>query len=358
MPITLAENIRAFRKARSLTQEQLAEVLGVTVGAVYKWEAGLSQPELATIVELADFFDASVDVLLGYQMKDNRLQATVERLDQYRRNKDRAGIAAAEKALKKYPNAFSVVYKSALLYRSFAVETPQKPLLLRAMALLENARLLLPQNTDPRVSEGTICAEMADIQLALGHADEAVALLQKHNAAGMYNDIIGMTLAADCKRPDDALPYLSEALLDRIASLLRTVMGFINVYIPRGDFSTAADLLQWTLTSMEGLRCAGSVSCLDKINCFLLTCLSYVRFRLGDSSGAGDHLRHAMALAASFDAAPDYSTAGIRFAAGGRLHSVYDSLGDTSLSCIENTIASLEDPAFSALWKELTAHET
>ena len=36
MSITLAENIRAFRKARSLTQEQLAEVLGVTVGAVYK----------------------------------------------------------------------------------------------------------------------------------------------------------------------------------------------------------------------------------------------------------------------------------------------------------------------------------
>ena len=39
MAIRLAENIRAFRKARGLTQEQLSEVLGVTVGAVYKWEA-------------------------------------------------------------------------------------------------------------------------------------------------------------------------------------------------------------------------------------------------------------------------------------------------------------------------------
>lgn len=42
MNIKLADNIRAFRKARSLTQEQLAEALGVTVGAVYKWEAGSS----------------------------------------------------------------------------------------------------------------------------------------------------------------------------------------------------------------------------------------------------------------------------------------------------------------------------
>lgn len=40
----LAENIRAFRKRQGLTQEQLAEVLGVTVGAVYKWESRLSQP--------------------------------------------------------------------------------------------------------------------------------------------------------------------------------------------------------------------------------------------------------------------------------------------------------------------------
>ena len=36
----LAENIRAYRRARSLTKEQLAEVLDVTGGAVYKWEAG------------------------------------------------------------------------------------------------------------------------------------------------------------------------------------------------------------------------------------------------------------------------------------------------------------------------------
>lgn len=76
----LAENIRTFRKQRALTQEQLAEVLGVTVGAVYKWEARLSQPELSTIMELADFFDTSVDVLLGYELKDNSLRTTAARL--------------------------------------------------------------------------------------------------------------------------------------------------------------------------------------------------------------------------------------------------------------------------------------
>ena len=56
MKINLANSIRKHRKNRKMTQEQLAEALGVSVGAVYKWEAGLSLPELNLIVEIADFF--------------------------------------------------------------------------------------------------------------------------------------------------------------------------------------------------------------------------------------------------------------------------------------------------------------
>ena len=42
MKLMLAQNIRTQRKAHSLTQENLAEAIGVTVGAVSKWENGLS----------------------------------------------------------------------------------------------------------------------------------------------------------------------------------------------------------------------------------------------------------------------------------------------------------------------------
>ena len=53
METSIAENIRAYRKQRGLTQEQLAEVLGVSVGAVYKWESRSSLPELRLIMEMA-----------------------------------------------------------------------------------------------------------------------------------------------------------------------------------------------------------------------------------------------------------------------------------------------------------------
>ena len=77
MKLSLAENIRILRKERKMTQEKLAEALGVTVGAVYKWESGQSLPELNLLVETADFFDTSVDALLGYKMNDNRLDSAL-----------------------------------------------------------------------------------------------------------------------------------------------------------------------------------------------------------------------------------------------------------------------------------------
>ncbi|MCF0187570.1 MAG: helix-turn-helix transcriptional regulator, partial [Bacteroidaceae bacterium] len=53
----LAENIKTLRKKKSLTQEKLAELLGVTTGAVYKWESAQSVPEITLMMELAEIFE-------------------------------------------------------------------------------------------------------------------------------------------------------------------------------------------------------------------------------------------------------------------------------------------------------------
>ncbi len=62
MKSRLAENIKTFRKERKMTQEQLAEAMGVTVGAVYKCESKQSNPDLNLIIELADLFEVATDV--------------------------------------------------------------------------------------------------------------------------------------------------------------------------------------------------------------------------------------------------------------------------------------------------------
>ncbi len=217
MKMMLAENIRRFRKERSLTQEQLSEALGVTAGAVYKWEAKLSIPELELIVQMADFFDTSVDVLLGYEMKDNRLEATVRRLQDCRRSKDRTGLAEAEKALTKYPHSFKIVNASAALYRAFGFESGDKALFRRALELLERSLLLLPQNEDPQISEQMICGRIAETYLGLDETDKAIELWKTHNSDGVYSPKIGHILAQALNKniPDEGEqipPQLSKGI--------------------------------------------------------------------------------------------------------------------------------------------------
>lgn len=63
--MTLGKRIAEHRKRLGLTQDQLAEQLGVTAQAVSKWENDQSCPDITTLPRLADIFGTSVDALLG-----------------------------------------------------------------------------------------------------------------------------------------------------------------------------------------------------------------------------------------------------------------------------------------------------
>ena len=356
MNMMLAENIRKFRKERSLTQEQLAEVLGVTTGAVYKWEAGLSVPELDLIVEMADFFDSSVDVLLGYRMKDNRLAETVRRLREYRRGKDRSGLAEAEKALKKYPHAFEIVYESAVMHSVFGYESGDRDLLRRAQELYGQSLLLLPQNKDPEISEQTLYGKMAEVYFGLNELEKGIGLLKKHNAGGLYNHKIGSTLAM-AERTEEAVPFLSESLAKIISELINTIIGYINVFFTRGDYDSARAILCAGIEFFSGLRENGKPNYLDKVNSALFTTLAYAQFLSGQKDEARASLQRARELAAFFDGAPSYDESDIRFIDRIEGASAHDDLGATAADAVDHTVKSFENEEFTALWKAVSIQE-
>ena len=61
----LSENIRNFRKAKGLSQEELAAKLNVVRQTVSKWETGLSVPDAELLVALSEALETPVGVLLG-----------------------------------------------------------------------------------------------------------------------------------------------------------------------------------------------------------------------------------------------------------------------------------------------------
>ncbi|MBR5426788.1 MAG: helix-turn-helix transcriptional regulator [Clostridia bacterium] len=356
MTIRLSENIRSLRKQRKLTQEQLAEVLGVTTGAVYKWEAGLSVPDIALIVEMADFFDTSVDALLGYEMKDNRVDATVQRLREYRRKKDREGLAEAEKALKRYPHSFLIVKESAAIYRAFGIESKDKAMLRRALELLEQSRLLLDQNTDPEINEQTVCEKIAETYLGLNEVDKGIELMKQSNAGGLFSSKIGNTLA-QIDRAEEATPYLSEAMAKLTADLCNIVSGYMNVFGQRRDFASAEAILNWGVDVLTGLRKDGKPNFFDKVSSAFLSAKARVEFELGDADAARESLIKAKQYAEFFDASPSYDESDIRFIDRIEGASVHDDIGATAMDAIQSVVDEYEKEAFTTLWNRVKNEE-
>lgn len=65
-------NIRRFREAKGLTQEQLAERLNVTRQAVSNWETEKTQPDIDTLQRIAQVLEVSVEELIYGEKRENK----------------------------------------------------------------------------------------------------------------------------------------------------------------------------------------------------------------------------------------------------------------------------------------------
>ena len=110
MQLNLGNNIRQYRRKDKRTQEQLAEVLGVTAQAVSRWESGGSYPDMDLIPSIANFFGVTIDELFGYEGDRNkRIEALESQIyDMIDMNNGRdvcvaECIALARKSLLEFP---------------------------------------------------------------------------------------------------------------------------------------------------------------------------------------------------------------------------------------------------------------
>lgn len=66
------ENLQKLRKEKNISQEQLAEKLGVTRQSVSKWESGTSYPEMDKIVTLCKIFNCDIDTIINKDVMEEK----------------------------------------------------------------------------------------------------------------------------------------------------------------------------------------------------------------------------------------------------------------------------------------------
>ena len=101
----LSANLKKYRIMKELTQEDVAEYLGITPQSVSKWERGESYPDITLLPALANIFETSVDLLLGMD--------TI-RADETRRNIHKTAVEHQQSG--DYTQAEKIYRKALLSY--------------------------------------------------------------------------------------------------------------------------------------------------------------------------------------------------------------------------------------------------
>lgn len=109
MNINIAGNLKRLRKERDLTQDELAGFLGVSFQAISKWECGDGYPDITFLPVLANFFDVTIDELIG--MDEIRTEDHLNQIHtQWKKNnangKNAENIVLMRETLKTYPNDY------------------------------------------------------------------------------------------------------------------------------------------------------------------------------------------------------------------------------------------------------------
>lgn len=158
MKITFGENLRALRGRDNITQEQLADALGITSKAVSRWENEATYPDISMLPVIASFFNVTTDQLLGVESckKARLIQDIIDR-DLELRNKGQTikSIEFLQESLKDYPNSPEILSALALSLYTFALTRDgeeKRENLLKSAEMCKMGLKYTDVGTDPQIS--------------------------------------------------------------------------------------------------------------------------------------------------------------------------------------------------------------
>ena len=108
----IGEKIRVLRKRKHLTQENLADFLGITYQSVSKWECGTTMPDISMIVPLARILNVSTDELFGMNSDENNKQKKYFDTEyfQFWKKDHEKDIDISRQAVTEYPSEYRYHY--------------------------------------------------------------------------------------------------------------------------------------------------------------------------------------------------------------------------------------------------------
>ena len=178
MTTSIGQNIRHLRRERDITQEGLAEYLGITSQAVSGWECDRSAPDISQLPLLANIFGVTTDEILGVNVG-----AREERIDEICRKAQTRfadghwedAVSLLRKGLLEYPNAYKIMAELAgtLYCQSFSCKTDANTRAKTLDEALDLGQKVLNECSDINIRASAI-QYVCDIYDTMGKQDKAI----------------------------------------------------------------------------------------------------------------------------------------------------------------------------------------
>jgi transcriptional regulator with XRE-family HTH domain len=114
----IGEVIRKYRKERNMTQEEMANRLGVTAPAVNKWENGNTMPDILLLAPIARLLHISIDTLMSFQIEltEDEIHELVDEADERLKKEPYDTVFQwAKRLIVEYPSCESLIWQMATL---------------------------------------------------------------------------------------------------------------------------------------------------------------------------------------------------------------------------------------------------
>ncbi len=176
MKINIGENLKRLRLSKDLTQEQLAEVLGVSPQAISRWENNSAYPDITMLPGIAVFYETTIDNIIG--MDEIRKTENINKIHNdvhilMHENKIDETINMLKEASKLYPNSFLGDLASTLAVKG--TQNNDADIMEEAVALFE--RRCNSGNISMK-AKSTVTVNMVFLNLKLGKIDKANELIK------------------------------------------------------------------------------------------------------------------------------------------------------------------------------------
>jgi len=182
--INIARTIVKMRHEKGLTQEEIANYIGVSKASVSKWETGQSYPDITFLPQLATLFNISIDELMGYepQMSKEDIRKLYVKLSADFASKPFDEVLdSCREIAKKYFSCFPLLFQIGALLVNNSMEAGNKE---KTLSVLSEAKELFirvkTESEDPELVQLALYME-ACCALMLGNPNEVIDLLEGTN---------------------------------------------------------------------------------------------------------------------------------------------------------------------------------